>query len=328
MDFLIGTMGGNGGPGIARVRLTQDSLACLWQDPVLSDPNWLSLGPDGRIFAVSRNMPEPGTDCINELELTPSGMRLLSSQPTGGSDPCHIGFSDDNHFLFTANYGSGSLTVFPLAEKPLGPRIQLIQHEGHGLHPTRQTAPHVHQVLSLPHLPGYLCASDLGIDALVVYKQNRKTGILTRRYQLCLPPGEGPRHLACAKNGDCWLATELGNKIYRVSFYADHGSLSGGISTLESAQSENTAAAIRISDDTRYAYVSNRGEDSIAVFSLHPLQKTTVWRHVGKTPRDFILLDHNRALVACQGEGLNLLENGHIIASLSLPGSVCVLPLP
>ncbi len=328
MDFLIGTLTRLDGPGIARVRLLHNQLTCLWTDGSLTDPNWLSLGPNERIYAVSSDYCAAAKGCVNELELTASGLHLLRRQPTGGNAPCYLCISSDGRFLMAANYGSGSLAVFPLGEDGLEPRIQLIEHHGKSIHPTRQTAPHVHQVIALPHLPGFFCAADLGTDQLVVYEQNRQTGVLSQRYRIAVSPGEGPRHLACGPDGSAWLTTELGNNIYHVCFASDHGSLSGGISTLEDANTPSLAAAIRLSANGHHAYVSNRGEDSIAEFSLFPLQKTGVWKSVGNTPRDFVLLDEGRALAACQGEGLTLLQNGQRIASLSLPGSVCVLPLP
>ena len=59
MDFLIGTLTRMGGAGIGRVRLENDRLRLLWTNGSLTDPNWQSLGPNGRIFSVSSDMPEP-----------------------------------------------------------------------------------------------------------------------------------------------------------------------------------------------------------------------------------------------------------------------------
>ena len=328
MDFLIGTLTRLGGPGIALLRLENDELTMIWEDDRFTDPNWLSPGPDGRVYAVSSDMPGPEKGCVNALEVTASGLRLLGRQPTGGNASCHIGISPDGRFLLAANYLSGSLAVFPLRDGRIAPRIQLLRHEGRSVHPARQTAPHVHQATYVPHLPGMVCAVDLGTDALVIYEQDARTGLLSERYQVCLPPGEGPRHVAYGPDGACFLATELGNKIYSVCLSPDGGCLSDGVSTLGDPQCDSTAAAIKLSADAKRVYVSNRGEDSIAEFSPYPLQKTAVWKHVGKTPRDFTLLPDNKALVACQGEGVKLLINGKIAASLPLHGSVCVLPLP
>ena len=168
MDFLIGTLTRMGGAGIGRVRLENDRLRLLWTNGSLTDPNWQSLGPNGRIFSVSSDMPEPMRGCVNELKISETGMDVISRQATEGNGPCALSFSADGRFLLCANYGTGSLTVFPLTQKGIGPCRQRIQHEGQGPHPTRQAGPHIHQVTRIPTLPGSFCVVDLGIDALVV----------------------------------------------------------------------------------------------------------------------------------------------------------------
>ena len=184
MDFLIGTLTRMGGAGIGRVRLENDRLRLLWTNGSLTDPNWQSLGPNGRIFSVSSDMPEPMRGCVNELKISETGMDVISRQATEGNGPCALSFSADGRSLLCANYGTGSLTVFPLTQKGIGPCRQRIQHEGRGPHPTRQAGPHIHQVTRIPTLPCSFCVVDLGIDALVVYHQ-AEDGSLSERYRIC-----------------------------------------------------------------------------------------------------------------------------------------------
>ncbi|NLI21328.1 MAG: lactonase family protein [Clostridiales bacterium] len=327
MDFLIGSLTREGGPGVARVRLARGRLTEVWRDGRLTDPNWLATGPGGRLFAVSSDAPGDAPGCVNELALTREGLTLLARQPTGGSAPCHIGFSPDGRYLLAANYGDGSVAVFPLAGGALGACAQRVSHVGRGPHPTRQAGPHIHQITPVPALPGHVCATDLGTDELVVYRQDADTGRLTERYRVPVPAGEGPRHLAYAPNGRGWLVTELGNRLFPVDFSPESGRVGDGLSTVEQPGS-GTAAAIRLSPDGGTAFVSNRGEDSVAVFSLAPFRKTAVWRGVGAKPRDFALLPGGYALAACQGEGVALLADGRRTQLLPMPGAVCVLPLP
>ena len=200
MDFLIGTLTRMGGAGIGRVRLENDRLRLLWTNGSLTDPNWQSLGPNGRIFSVSSDMPEPMRGCVNELKISETGMDVISRQATEGNGPCALSFSADGRSLLCANYGTGSLTVFPLTQKGIGPCRQRIQHEGRGPHPTRQAGPHIHQVTRIPTLPCSFCVVDLGIDALVVYHQ-AEDGSLSERYRISVPAGQGPRHMAYTPDG-------------------------------------------------------------------------------------------------------------------------------
>ena len=58
-DLLIGTLTRLGGPGICYVRTDGEHLTQLWTDGTLTDPNWQDVSPDGRIFSVSCDGPEP-----------------------------------------------------------------------------------------------------------------------------------------------------------------------------------------------------------------------------------------------------------------------------
>ena len=222
MDFLIGTLTRIGGLGIAMVRLEKDVFHCLWQDDGFTDPNWISRGPDGRLFTVSSDAEGPEKGCVNEIAVSQNGLRLLERRASGGNAPCHLCVSADGRFLFAANYGSGSLAVFPLEEGRLGNRLQRIQHVGSSAHPIRQTSPHIHQITQIPHMPDCYCAVDLGTDALVIYQQDRKKRHHCPRYTGCIcNRGKGPGIWLTTARGVGWLVTELGNRLFRIEFRRD-----------------------------------------------------------------------------------------------------------
>ena len=87
-DLLIGTLTRLGGPGICYVRTDGEHLTQLWTDGTLTDPNWQDVSPDGRIFSVSCDGPEPMDGCIHELTITPEGMKVLSTRSTGVTSTC------------------------------------------------------------------------------------------------------------------------------------------------------------------------------------------------------------------------------------------------
>ena len=245
MKLMVGTLTRIGGAGIGYVSVKNDKLNLIWSDGSLKDPNWLAKTNSGRWFAVSSNGTDPKKPgCINELRITSDRMQIVSSQPTEGAGPCHIAFSEDECFLVCAQYATGSLAVFPLFNGNLGQCIQLVTHTGNGPHPSRQTMPHMHQVTRIPTLPHCFCAVDLGIDALVIYEQ-AVNGMLSEKYRITVPAGQGPRHVAYTGNGSAYLVTEIGNCVYPVMFGENAGKVVGeGVSTLEDWTSVNLAAAL------------------------------------------------------------------------------------
>ncbi len=328
-NLLIGTLTRLGGPGICYVRTDGEHLTQLWTDGTLTDPNWQDVSPDGRIFSVSCDGPEPMDGCIHELTITPEGMKVLSTRSTGGKEPCHLTFSEDGRFLLCANYGTGSLAVFPISPNGIGDRLQLIQHIGHGLHSTRQTGPHLHQITRIPTLPGCFCAVDLGLDRLFVYEQD-ETGLLCERYRIAVPAGQGPRHMAYHPvNGDAFLITELGNRVYPVKFGRDSGQVLGdGLPIPKNADDVNYAAALWFTSNGNSLYASNRGEGSIVRLAVSPLRKTQTLFLPGKLPRDFCPLGDEMLVAACQDQGLYLLREGKVLDFLPCPGAVRVMELP
>ena len=326
-DLLIGTLTRMGGAGICYVRIQNNRMTQLWTDGSLTDPNWQTFGPNGRIFSVSNSGSAPANGCVHELQISSEGMKVLSTQPTGGNEPCHLALSDDGRFLLVPNYGNGSLAVFPLTENGIGERIQLIQHHGSGPHPTRQTGPHLHQITRIPHMPGCFCAVDLGLDTLFVYHQD-ENGLLHERYRVTVPAGQGPRHVAYGPGKTAFLVTELGNRVYPVVLEKDGGHVVGdGVSTLENPDTPSTAAALWLAADGTALYASNRGEGSIVRFSPSPLKKEQVILLPGKEPRDFCLLEQETLIAACQDQGLYLVCGGETVDFLPCPGAVRILRL-
>jgi 6-phosphogluconolactonase len=122
---------------------------------------------------------------------------------------------------------------------------------------------------------------DLGADRIFIYRFDPATRQLTqadRAYEP-LPAGSGPRHLVFHPSGrfvilDTEFSAEL--RIYRWD--ARHGLLKL-VQTLPTAAADpmaqskrvqNSAAEVAVSRDGRFVYVSNRGEDTLVVYSMHP----------------------------------------------------------
>lgn len=230
---------------------------------------------------------------ISAFRVAPDGgLTPLGSRPTGGAEPCHLAVAGDGRHLFVANYGGGSVTVFPLDEQGVpGERSDVVRHEGHGPDPERQEAAHAHMVS--PGRDGDpLLAVDLGTDSVYRYDLDAATGrLVPRAPRVRTAAGAGPRHLARHPDGRrCWLVGELDGSV--VAYELTDGALHqrGRVEASERA-GHVQPSEIAVGPDGRFLYVANRGVGTIAVFALEGFLPVPVAEvdTGGEWPRHFAL---------------------------------------
>jgi 6-phosphogluconolactonase (cycloisomerase 2 family) len=211
--------------------------------------------------------------------------------------------SPDNRFAVTANYGGGSLSVFPIeADGRLGDLSQLIAFAGHGTDSVRQASPHLHCVLFSPD-GRYLFAADLGTDRLYRLEVGKGAGEYLRRESLRsfdVASGTGARHFVFHPSGNfLYLLGELGGTV-TVFAYKD-GELKFQQCVIADSYQVQGSADIRLTPDGRFLYASNRVEgDGLAIYAVNPMQGTLTrvgFQATGKHPRNFILSPDGRFLL-------------------------------
>ena len=213
-------------------------------------------------------------------------VNLTDAVSTNGIVPCHLAV--DNGQVWTVNYLSGNIVRMP--EKT-------VTHEGKGVDPVRQDAPHTHFVTVAPD--GYLLCCDLGLDTIFTYDKDLNE-ISTAK----VPNGMGCRHLAFSENSKAvWCVNEMGNTVSIFDYENGRLALRETVDALPDFNGKSTAAAIR--RNGKYLYVSHRGADSIARFEILPnnglklLETTPVG---GASPRDILIVDD---LLFCANELTN-----------------------
>lgn len=225
------------------------------------------------------------------------GLSFLNGKASGGRAPCHICTNSKENFLFSANYTEGTINVFPVSQNGnILDTCCRIVHEGSGPNKKRQEKAHAHFVTLTPD-EKYLCAVDLGIDKVMVYKFDEYNGRLTafENSSVELRPGCGPRHMTFDASGKfAYVINELGSDIAVLSYDASNGKFDvlKYVPTLVDAfDGENYCSAIHFSPCKKYLYGSNRGHDSIAVFDYDKENGSISLKAViptgGKFPRDF-----------------------------------------
>ncbi len=269
----------------------------LWVHPrgdvlyAVSETGLASDGAIGSVVAFGIDSGRPGNPFIP-----------LGSRSTHGDNPCHIDVDPTGRWLSVANYGSGSLATFHILEDgSLGEAACVLDHEGSGPDPVRQSHPHAH---CSTFAPGgrYLVAADLGADRILVHAFDPSTGRMTPHWELATAPGAGPRHVAFHQGGsDMFAVNELDNTISHFTWNGESGRLAmiRTVSTIPEGSKASLAADLRVSPHGNRVYVSNRGHDSLAAFSFDGdsgLDRQWVNRIRGSWPRSIALVPGARSI--------------------------------
>ena len=275
-------------------------------------PSFLTLSPDLRHLYVINELVPNGQITACAIDESSGKLERLNVQSTGGSSPCYVVVHPNGRFALVSNYLSGTLAVLPIEpDGSLGPVIDEVQHEGSSVDPERQKGPHAHAAV-LDLAGNFAFGPDLGIDKVMIYKLDAESGKLTPGEQPWVEsePGVGPRHLTFHPSGRfAYLINELGSTMSTFTYDATSGRLEQ-IQTLSTLPDDfdgtNHTADIHISPSGKHIYGSNRGHDSIAVFSLDEssgmLERVQVVSTKGSSPRNFAIDPSGAFLLAANQE--------------------------
>lgn len=223
-------------------------------------------------------------------------LTLLNQQSSQGTGPCHLVVDATGKAVLVANYGGGSVASLPIAaDGKLGEAVSAIQHKGSSVNKGRQEAPHAHSINVDPANRFAFCA-DLGLDQILIYRFDAGKATLTANdppYGV-VAPGSGPRHFAFHPSSRyAYVCNEMTSGITAFSYDAAKGSLTEihTLSTLPEPVKGNSTAEIQVHPSGKFVYVSNRGHDSLAIFTIDQATgKITAAGHQktgGRTPRNF-----------------------------------------
>jgi 6-phosphogluconolactonase len=267
----------------------------------LVNPSYLAVDREhGHLYCVEEYAAgerASGGVAAFRVEADTGALTLLNRQPSHGVEPAHLSVDRTGRWVLVANYGSGSVAVFPVeADGSLGAASQVVQHEGHSADPVRQQGPHAHWIGADP-ANRFVLVADLGMDAILTYGFDAEQGKLdvAGRRATNTPPGAGPRHIVMRPDGRfVYVVNELDATIMSYQYDAADGTLRQRqmLSTLPAGYTgERSIAAVRATPDGRFVYASNRGHDNIAIFAGDAetglLECVGFAPCQGRTPRDF-----------------------------------------
>jgi len=307
--------------------------------PSKISPSFLEFHPNKK-YLYSAN---EGDGTISSYKIDPSTGKLTSinSKPSQGKGSCHVSVDPKGRFIYVSNYGSGDLAVYLLNnDGSIGALADTIQDKGTG-----SQKPHMHSII--PSADGkFIYASDLGIDRIMIYLVDQKTGKLTPGSvpYVEVKAGDGPRHFVIDPKGNfAYSACELSSSVNSFQIVKATGALVPleRVSMVPKDFTEKTYAAdIHMSSDGKFLYASNRGHESIVIYAVNSeTGKLTVVDYAdthGKHPRNFNIDPKGDLVFVANRDNNNVVifnrnkSTGKLTYSgkeISIPTPVCVKPL-
>ena len=256
-----------------------------------SDPSFLAMHPNSQfVYALSE-----GGNYVAAYSVDPTTKNLTYLNQLflyNGAGPCHVVVDGAGKNVLVANYGGGSVTVLSIQSNGrLGRQTANIQHVGTG------ASPLVHCV-TLDASNHFALVCDKGLDRIYSYHFDSQQGTLTTNNPpwTSVAAGAGPRHLvfepqyrrayAICESSSCVIGFNYDSQSGVLTPFQTNSTLPAGWS------GQNTAAEIVVHPSGKYVYGSNRGHNSIVVYSANPTNGVlALVQHqtTGLTPRNFAI---------------------------------------
>ena len=345
IDVFFGT-GGAGAEGIYHSTFNTDNgkFSSVKLAAKIGSPGFLTLHPNGKIlYSVGRW--ETGTGAVG-YHINKGELKEFTRMVCPDGSGCHIAVHPSGKFLLTAQYGGGSVALFPLDPSGKLGEPTVTEHEGGSkVVERRQQSPHPHWTGFSPD-GKYALVPDLGLDQIVIYKVDSSKPAITRHGVGQSVPGGGPRHMRFSTNEKfIYLLNELTLSVTTFEWDAAKGTAK--TLTTEPALSEedkegetfNSSAEILVHPNGRFAYSSNRGHDSITVYRANPesgkLKVVQVQPVRGAFPRN-INLSPNASWLLAAGADSNTVAAHRVDADtgkltyqrgsvVNVPSPICIL---
>lgn len=309
-QFILGTYTKKTSKGIYAGSLDQNKRALTRTELVIeqTNPTYLAMSQENNLYTVGADSKNNG---IVAYKKHSNAYEYLNAVTADGSAPCYVSIDEARQLVYSTNYHAGTVRSYRI-EKNGGLMLADEKKHSHatGPHPN-QDAPHIHYADLTPDNRVVTC--DLGTDEVTTYDVDA-VGHFTEVAIYKANPGCGPRHLVFHPfNNLAYLIGELDSSV-TVLTYFDDGHFEAGqtISTLPKSFPErnNAGGAIKISNDGRHLYASNRGHNSIAVYTLEDaglhLELVEIIPSGGDFPRDFALDPTEEFLVCTHQKSDNL----------------------
>lgn len=311
-------------------------------------PSFLAIHPNGKfLYAVNEldNFGGERAGAITGFKIdstNPARLSKINTVSSKGAHPCHIIVDKEGKHVLAANYTGGNVVVYPikedgtLEERP----VSFIQHRGSSVNQSRQKEAHAHSI-NLDSAEKFAFVADLGMDKVMVYRYGQDApGTLVPNEPgfATIKAGGGPRHLAFSPDGKhAYVNHEMTGHITAYNYDSVKGALTDfqTLSTLPGGDPVpgNSTAEVLVHPSGKFVYCSNRGHNSIAVYTRSADGKLTYVENEstrGKTPRNFNIDPSGKFLIAANqdSDSLAVFKIDPQTGALEPSGDVVKAPKP
>jgi 6-phosphogluconolactonase len=350
--LYVGTYSVRGSEGIYALEFdpVAISLKILHTAVGLGSPTYITIHPTGQfLFSANRAGINGATNegSVSAFSIQADGrLTLINNQRAFGLSPCHIAIDESGKSMLVAQFAAGTLAAYSiLPDGSVSAIRDSTRYEGHGTHPTRQEAPHIHFTARLPR-SRFALVTDLGTDKIYCYDISSGFQFATAlRSTAAVMAGAGPRHIVFHPHGNYFYVVEEITSTLAIFKFDDNTGdmklIEDGIQTLPAGfHGENSGADIHISPDGKFLYTSNRGANSLAIFSILKNGKLKLIGQqdtFGKIPRFFMMNESGDFLFVANQDSDNVVvfkrnrKTGLLQATgidLKIPSPVCIQFLP
>ena len=218
-----------------------------------------------RVIAICDGEEKSGLSLIDEKG------RILDTLLFEKPSSCYVTVCDD--LIYTANYHAGTISRLRIRED----KFELLKTVS-----IRDKAG-CHQVLF--HEDKILVPA-LFLDKVLIFDED-----LNRIGEIAFPKGSGPRHGIFNKDHTrLYLVSELSNELFVIDPVTMKITATVGLLANGEKHAEGTAA-VRLSDEESFLYVSTRGKNVVSAVDVR--EKPKLLQNAdcgGDHPRDFILI--------------------------------------
>lgn len=274
----------------------------------ITNASYVTISHNGRFLYAITDFGVEG------FRILPDGrLSFINRAPINGMRGCYLSTDYEDKFLFCAGYHDGKLTVLRLDTKT-GEVISItdeVYHKGLGSVAERSFRPHI-SCVKMTRDNKYLCAADLGIDYVNVYRIDHEWGTLRPADIVRCDIESAPRLLKFSKDGQyMYVISEMKNCIDVYKYHEENDmpffDLVQTIPVSDGYDVKGVAAsALNISEDGKFILASTAGENCVSLFEMNQetgeLSRLFSLPISGEYPKDACLFPDNRHIVSLNHE--------------------------